>query len=101
MNATLKHAAVVQERYYSEKLHINTKDPSGSRKVVEDFLQASSTYILPLVAIFPGPTPRTAYISVCQDCLQFLALDKDIREGWPWLHFAQLNGTEHDRASGG
>ena len=31
----------LQERYYSEKLHINPKDPAGCRKVVEDFLQVS------------------------------------------------------------
>ncbi len=31
----------MQERYYGEKLHLNTKDPASCRKVVEDFVQAS------------------------------------------------------------
>lgn len=77
LNAALKHAAGVQERYYSEKLHINTKDPSGSRKVVEDFLQASSAHILPT----RSHPSRTYSSRLSGYSLQFLALDKDIPQG--------------------
>ena len=72
----------MQERYYGEKLHINTKDPASCRKVVEDFVQARSGH-LPIAAMVLQ-TEDSAPLGH-RVCGKVRALLYDIVSLWPGL----------------